>query len=56
MKYEVEVTRISYSSLTFEIEAKNKKQAEELALEEAYNTSFDECDAEYKIEGVTAIK
>ena len=50
MKYEVEVTRISYASLTFEVDAKNKKEAEEKALDEAYNTSFYEDNAEYEIE------
>ena len=56
MKYEVEITRIGYSSLTFEIEADNKKQAEELALKESYNTGFDEYNVDYKVEGATPIK
>ena len=50
MKYEVEITRISYATETFLIEADNEEQAEEFALEEAYNTSFDEDSAEYEVE------
>ncbi len=52
MKYEVEVTRISYATESFLIEADNEEQAQELALREAYNTSFDEDSAEYEIDGV----
>ena len=52
MKYEVEVTRISYATESFLIEADNEEQAQELALNEAYNTSFDEDTAEYEINGV----
>ena len=56
MKYEVEILRIGYSSRTFEIEADNEEQAENLALEEAYNTGFDEYNADYEIGDVTTIK
>lgn len=52
MKYEVEVTRISYATERFLIEADNEEQAQELAMHEAYNTSFDEDTAEYEIDGV----
>ncbi len=52
MKYEVEVTRISYATESFLIEADNEEQAKDLALDEAYNTSFDEDSAEYEIDGV----
>ena len=52
MKYEVEVTRISYATESFLIEADNEEQAQELALREAYNTCFDEDSAEYEIDGV----
>lgn len=50
MYYEVEVTRISYATESFLIEADNEEQAQELALKEAYNTSFDEDTAEYEID------
>lgn len=50
MKYEVEITRISYATETFLIEADNEEQAQELAMDEAYNTSFDEDSAEYEID------
>lgn len=50
MKYEVEITRISYSTVTFGVEANSRKEAEELAMDEAYNTGFDEDSAEYEVE------
>lgn len=56
MKYEVEVTRISYATESFLIEADNEEQAQELALKEAYNTSFDEDTAEYETNGVRESK
>lgn len=52
MKYEVEVTRISYSTVTFTVDAANEEEAKDLAMDEAYNTSFDEDTAEYEIDGV----
>lgn len=52
MKYEVEITRISYSTVTFTVDAASKEEAKELAMDEAYNTGFDEDTAEYEIDGV----
>lgn len=49
-KYTIEITRISYSTEEFEVEAKNKQQAIDKAMDEACNTSFSEDDAEYKVE------
>lgn len=51
MKYDVEITRISYSTQTFTVEAANEEKAKELAMDEAYNTSFDEDSADYEIDG-----
>lgn len=42
MRYEIEITRVSYSTLTFGVEANSEKEAREKALDEARNTSFDE--------------
>ena len=50
-KFVVMVTRVSYCTKTFEVEAKTKEEAENLADEEACNTVFGEDTAEYKIEG-----
>ena len=50
MKYEVEITRISYSTITFGVEANSKEEGEEKAMDEAYNTSFDEDTADYEID------
>jgi len=49
MKYEVEVTRIGYSTLTFGVEADSPEQAKEAALNIAYNTSFDEDTSDYEV-------
>lgn len=50
MRYEVEITRVSYSTLTFGVEANSREEAEEKVMDEAYNTSFDEDTAEYEID------
>ena len=52
MKYEVEVTRISYSTVTFTVDAADEGEAKDLAMDEAYNTGFDDDTAEYEIDGV----
>ena len=49
MRYEIEITRVSYSTLTFGVEANSEKEAREKALDEARNTSFDDDDADYEI-------
>ena len=54
-QFKVEITRTSYSTKSFVVEAHNKEQAEELALDEAYNTSFDEDDADYNVQFVREI-
>jgi hypothetical protein len=53
MKYKVTITRTTYNANTYEVEAENQMQAEELALEEAYNDSWGSGNAEYEIEDVT---
>ena len=50
MKYKVNVCRIGYAHCTIEVDAKNKKEAEEKALDEAGGHSFSEHDADYKVE------
>ena len=56
MKYEVEVTRISYATESFLIEADSRDEAEELAMDEAYNTSFDEDSADYEIDSCREVE
>lgn len=50
MKYDVEITRISYSTVTFTVDAADEGEAKDLAMDEAYNTGFDEDTAEYEID------
>jgi hypothetical protein len=52
MKYRVEITRTAYSTQVFEVEAEDYDQAEELALDEAYDTDFEEDYADYHIRGI----
>ncbi len=52
-KYSVHVTRTGYAQLTLSVEAKNKKEAKDKALEEAGNHVFSEHDADYLIENIT---
>ena len=51
-KYQVSVTRVSYSTTTFEVEANTMAEAKEKALEEAPNHSFKEYDVEYKTDNL----
>ena len=50
MKYEVEITRVSYSTLTFGVEAKNEREARVIAVEQAANTGWSEDYADYKVD------
>lgn len=50
MKYEVDITRISYASLTFGVEANSEEEAKRIAMGMAYNTGFDEDTAEYEVD------
>lgn len=56
MRYEIEITRVSYSTLTFGVEANSEKEAREKALDEARNTSFDEDDADHQLLRVRAYR
>lgn len=54
-KFKVEICRTEYAFNTYEIEASNEKEAEEKAINLAYNDSFDGYDAVYSCEDVTKI-
>ena len=56
MKYEVEVTRISYATITVTVDAESRDEAEDLAMDEAYNTSFDEDSADYQIDSCIEVE
>ena len=49
-RYSVNVTRISYASIEFEVEADSPEKAKKLAEQKAYNTGFHEDSAEYEID------
>lgn len=49
MKYEVEITRVSYSTLTFGVEAESEIKARRIALEQAADTGWSEDYADYKV-------
>jgi hypothetical protein len=48
--YKVEVTRTTYDSMSFDVEAKDENEAHELAIELAENTSWGSGNAEYEVE------
>lgn len=56
MKYTIDITRTGYSTKSFEVEAETQQEAMDLAIEEAYNTSFVEDDADYDVINVRKTK
>ena len=50
MKYDVDITRIGYASLTFTVEAENEEEAKEKALQEARNTGWSEDTVDYDVD------
>jgi hypothetical protein len=48
--YKVEVTRTTYDSMSFDVEAKSEHEAEEIAYELAENASWGSGNAEYEVE------
>jgi len=48
--YNVEVTRTTYDSMSFDVEANTEEEAEDIALEMAENASWGSGNAEYEIE------
>lgn len=53
--FDVTVVRTSYASHTFRVEAKNKKEAKEIALDNAGSESFSEKDADYSVEYIIPV-
>lgn len=55
MKFNVHVMRIGYAFRIIQVEAKNPKEAEELALEEAGNHEYSEKSSEYSVQEVDEV-
>lgn len=58
MKYQVEITRVEYRTITVEIEADSEKEVELLALEIGPNIDFSKVNchySDYEIENVKVI-
>ena len=51
--FEIGVTRTSYSTKTFIVEAEDSADAVNVALEQAYNEVFDEDSADYSVGDIT---
>ena len=51
-KFVVDICRTSYAFETFEVTAKDEKEAREKAMQMAYNTVFRDADAEYSVEQI----
>ena len=54
--YIIEVTRTAWNTMSFNVEAKNKDQAEEIALEIAGEADWGYAGAEYEIESTKQVK
>jgi len=52
IKYKVDVTRTSYDTQTYIIEAENEEEAYDLAIEEACNDSWGSGNADYEVEEI----
>ena len=52
IKYKVEITRTSYDTKTYIVEADNVDDAYDIAIEEAHNDSWGSGNAEYEVEDV----
>ncbi len=50
MKYNVTVSRTSYSEMTFEVEADNELEAHKKGILQASNTVMGEYNADYEVE------
>jgi len=50
MLFDVNVSRIATAALTIRVEANNKEEAEEKAMEEAHDTDFTGCVVDYDFE------
>jgi len=48
--YKVEVTRTTYDAMSFDVEAKDEHEAEEIAYELAANASWGSGNAEYEVD------
>ena len=53
MKYKVEVTRESWASATFEVEAQNEEEAQNKAIAQARSHEFGSSNTQYDIADVT---
>jgi hypothetical protein len=52
IKYKVDITRTSYDTKTYIVEAKNDVEASDIALEEAHNDSWGSGNVEYEVEEI----
>jgi hypothetical protein len=56
MKYQVTISRVQHSLKDFIVDAESQEEAEEIAMDEAYNTTFSYGDADYEIDEVTELE
>ena len=52
MNFKVKISRISHCSKIFVVEAKDEKEAANLALDKACNTEFNSENLDYEVDGV----
>lgn len=54
--YKVEITRTTYDSMSFDVEAEDEHEAEEIAIEMACNASWRSGNVEYEVEYMEEVK
>ena len=55
MKYEVDITRVSYANITFSVEANSEEEAKEIAMDKAYSTGWCEDSVEYEVNDIEEV-
>lgn len=56
MKYKVDVTRTTFDSMSFDVEAKDENQAHEIAIELAENALWGSGNVEYEVDYMEPIE
>ena len=52
IKYKVDITRTSYDTKTYIVEAENEEEAHDIAIDEAHDDSWGSGNAEYEVEEI----
>jgi hypothetical protein len=56
MKYQITISRVQHSLKEFIVDAESQEEAEDIAMDQAYNTTFSYGDADYEIDDVIELQ